>query len=384
MVLIAAILVLLAFNPDTEMTMSQAFYPRSRACSLVAKLVLGLVTSSQALAQSGPSADITACAAIVADQERLACYDRASGRVAPASSALPAAFPEPTAMTAPSAPVAVDPKPAAPDSMIDSAWAFNPDSNRYTISLYRPNYLQIASYSSRPNTAAFNKVFNAFDNPDAELDSTEAQFQLSFKARLWATDDRRFGVWAAYTQQSQWQIYNDDLSRPFRETNYQPELFVSYRPGLSYGGFHWRLFNFGYNHQSNGRPDPISRSWDRLIAEFGIERGDFALLIRPWVILDDGGNDNPDIEDYMGWGDITAVYKWKGNSFTLMGRGNPDTEKGAAQLTWTTPSILGPLRGYVSAFTGYGQSMIDYDWKQNTIGIGVTLNDLLDSPRTRR
>ena len=349
---------------------------------LATVLGVGLVLAGQALAQTS-SAGIAACAAISADAQRLACYDRASGRApVPSSESLP----ERTAMTAPPAPARTGPAPATgaagdPDSLIGPAWAFNPESSRYTIQLYRPNYLQFVSYSSRPNEGAFNKLFSALDNPDAQLDSTEAQVQLSFKARLWATDDHRFGVWAAYTQQSQWQLYNDELSRPFRETNYQPELMASYNPDLSLGGWHWRLLNVGYNHQSNGRSDPISRSWDRLIAEFGIERGNFALLVRPWVIIDDGDNDNPDIEDYMGWGDITGVYKWRGHSFTLMGRGNPDTEKGAAQFTWTSPPILGPLRGYVSAFTGYGESMIDYDWKQNTFGIGVALNDVLDAPR---
>ncbi len=225
-------------------------------------------------------------------------------------------------MTAPSA--AEVSKPLAADSMIDSVWGFNPDSGRYTIRLYRPNYLQVASYSSHPNVKPFQVLFDALDQPGAEMNSTEAQFQLSFKARLWATEDRRFGVWGAYSQQSQWQVYNDKTSRPFRETNYEPELFVSYNPDISYNGLQWLLFNFGYNHQSNGRADPISRTWDRLIAEFGIERGDVALLVRPWVIIDEGGDDNPDIADYMGWGDIRAVYKWHGHSFTLMGRGNPD------------------------------------------------------------
>ncbi len=236
----------------------------------------------------------------------------------------------------------------APASMIESLWGFNPDSDRYTIRLYRPNYLQIASYSTHPNEQPFRELFDALDQPNAEMNATEAQFQLSFKARLWATANRRLGVWAAYTQQSQWQVCNDEVSRPFRETNYEPELLVSYNPDLSYQGFHWRLFNFGYDHESNGRADHLSRSWDRLIAEFGVERGDFALLARPWVIIDNGGDDNPDIADYMGWGDIRAIYKWRGNSFTLMGRGNPSTNKGAAQLTWTTPRILGPLRGYTA------------------------------------
>jgi phospholipase A1 len=344
-------------------------------------LAIVLALAAPGLAQASP-AGISACAAIASDGERLACYDRLSGRVA-----TPSPMPESTPMSAPTATPAGTPAEsiaaAGPPSLLDSAWGFEPDSDRYLIRLYRPNYLQVARYSTNPNYEPFEVLFNAAENEDARLKDAEAKFQLSFKARLWATEDRRFGVWAAYTQQSWWQVYNDDLSRPFRETNYQPELFVSYQPDLSFGGFRWGLLNFGYNHQSNGRSDPISRSWDRLIAEFGIERGDFALLIRPWLVIDDGGDDNPDITDYMGYGDITAVYKWRDHSFTLMGRGNISEEKGAAQFTWTSPPVIGPLRIYFDAFTGYGESLIDYDQKQTSVGIGVALNDLLDRPLQR-
>lgn len=351
-----------------------------RVVSLVGALTLGPVIAGLALIGPATAADLSGCAAISGDQERLACYDRASGRVASAPAVLAEPAVERTAMSAPSAAGGARPKSSRSDSMIDAAWSFNPDSSRYLIGLYRPNYIQVARYTDRPNNEPFKVLFDALEAPDAERQRAEAEFQLSFKTRLWATDDRRFGVWAAYTQQSQWQIYNEELSRPFRETNYQPELFVSYRPDLSLGNFHWRLLNFGYNHQSNGRGDPISRSWDRLIAEFGIERDNFAVLIRPWLVINDGGDDNPEITDYYGYGDITGVYQWKGSTFTLMGRGNLGTGKGAARFTWTTPPLLGPLRGYVDAFAGYGESMIDYDWYQNSIGIGVALNGLLDRP----
>ena len=50
-----------------------------------------------------------------------------------------------------------------------------------------------------------------------------------------------------------------------------PELFGSFRPGVELGGLKFNLLNFGYNHQSNGRADPISRSWDRLFVEGGLE-----------------------------------------------------------------------------------------------------------------
>ncbi len=363
-----------------------------RQSGLGATLLALAISGTGGLAAAGPvksPAAISGCAAISADLERLACYDRLSGRTGARAStveATPVSAPSPE-RTALSAPPASEPA-ASPrlgeTSLLDSAWGFEPDSSRYTIALYRPNYMTLASYSTRPNEEPFKILFNALDNPDAELQSTEAEFQLSFKARLWATEDRRLGIWGAYTQQSQWQVYNGDISRPFRETNYQPELLLSYKPDLAFGGFRWGLLNVGYNHQSNGRSDPISRSWDRLIAEFGVEKGDFALLIRPWVVLDDGGDDNTDITDYYGYGDITAVYKWRGNSFTLMGRGNPSTDKGAARVSWTSPRFLGPLRGYVTAFTGYGASMIDYNWKQNVFGIGVALNDLLDAPRERQ
>lgn len=335
------------------------------------------------------------CAVLSSDRERLACYDRIYGRPATAVRDLPPAdfatgrdlalAPDRTPPSEPmtAAPAAASARsPASPRSasLLGSAWSLEPGSPRYVIDLYKPNYILPVRRSSRPNDEPFLTLFEQTQDGDEELNDVEARFQLSFKARLLTDEERRWGLWFAYTQQSQWQVYNGDLSRPFRETNYEPELFGTFDPDLSFGGFDWRLLAFGYNHQSNGRADPISRSWDRLIAQVGIERDNLALLLRAWYRLDedDADDDNPDITDYYGYGDITGVYKWRGHSVSLMVRGNPSTEKGAAQLTWMTPPILGPVRGYFQAFTGYGDSMIDYDWKQNAIGAGIALNDLLD------
>ena len=348
----------------------------TRRLCVGALLATAVAAGGTARAQTTPLS-IAECAAIAADLERLACYDRASGR----ATAVPPTPDKP----APEAPPAVAEKPApltaavgTPGSMIDAAWKFD-DSPRYVIDLYNPNYFLIARYSDNVNNAPFTPIFQAAQQAPQPLDSTEAKFQISFKVRLWTTDDRRWGVWAAYTQQSQWQVYNAELSRPFRETNYMPELFVSYRPGLEFGGFHWRLLNVGFNHQSNGRAEPLSRSWNRLFAEFGIERGNFALLAKAWYRIPEsaGKDDNPDITDYYGYAGLNAIYKWRDHSFAFMARGNIGTGKGAAQFTWTSPRFLGPLRGYVQAFTGYGESMIDYNWNQSTIGVGIALNDAL-------
>ena len=336
----------------------------------------GMATVAPALAQPRTMAD---CHAIASSADRLACYDAASGR--PASRvADPASAPSPSAAAASPdavASAAAEVAPRAGESMIDSAWDFAPSSPRYDIRFYRSNYLLVGRYTDDANVGPYLPLFAAAGEP-AQLDQTEAKFQLSFKGRVWTTDDRRWGVWLAYTQQNQWQVYNDNISRPFRETNYMPEAIVSYRPGVDLGGgFKWNLLNASFNHQSNGRTDALSRSWNRLIAEAGVERENLALYGRLWYRIpeNDKDDDNPDITDYMGHGEISAIYRWRGHSFQAMARGNVNTGKGAFQAGWMSPPLLGSFRGYVQVFTGYGESMIDYNWRQTTIGAGIALND---------
>lgn len=350
----------------------------ARVAALGGAALIGAPTLAQV-----DTAALAACASIAADRDRLACFDRLSGRAAPPPPPATAAKP---AADAGVAVIGVDSSgtttTAPAGTRFDQAWAFDANSPRYAVAPYAPNYFLAARYTNDLNTAPFQPLIGSgLLKPGTELDSTEAAFQLSFKFRLWTTDDRRWGLWAAYTQQSQWQLYNDsgNASRPFRETNYMPEVILSYKPGLQWAGWNWNLVNLAFNHQSNGRTDTLSRSWNRVIAGIGVERGDFALLGRLWWRIPESSNtdDNPTISDYYGWGDLSAIYKWRGNSFAATIRGNPSTGLGAGQLSWTSAPLLGPLRGYVKAFSGYGETLIDYDWRQTTIGIGVTLNDWL-------
>jgi phospholipase A1 len=340
-------------------------------------------------ARGDAAGTLQACASLDEDRARLACYDRFSGRLPATPVAARDPLPEvPTPAPAMTAPAAADTASAASPgaggaagtSLLTRAWSFDPDSDRYLIKLYRPNYLNPVRYQSRTNDQPLEPLFTAFEPENSKLDKVEAEFQISFKTRVWASKDRRFGAWLAYTQQSFWQVYNGDISSPFRDTNYTPEVKLAWQPKFSWGGFDWRLLSVGYTHQSNGRSDPISRSWDRLVAEIGIEKGDFALLLRPWLRIDDDSDDtdNPDITDYYGHGDLTAVYKHRGHSFTLTGRGNLGEKKGALRVSWMTPPLVGPLRGYVVGFTGYGDTLLDYNFKQNAVSAGFALNDLLD------
>ena len=250
----------------------------------------------------------------------------------------------------------------------------------FTLMAHRPNYILVAAYNKEPNNEPY---IEASGDPNFELDNVESQFQLSIKMPL-AIDlfKNKVDIFAAFTMRSFWQVYNKDISSPFRETNYEPEAWVQFRPDWTFWGIRNISNAIGINHQSNGRTEPLSRSWNRIFASFVFEKGNLAFAIKPWYRLpeDDEDDNNPDITDYLGHYEIRAGYKWKENVFSIMSRNNLESgfSKGAVELTWSFP--LGSykyLKGYVQGFTGYGQSMVDYNYYQSSIGIGFAITDWL-------
>jgi phospholipase A1/A2 len=250
----------------------------------------------------------------------------------------------------------------------------------FTLMAHKPNYLLFASY----NSAGVNPepYQEQFDDPDIEVDDTEAKFQLSVKFPLLVNlFKKKFDVYAAYTNRSFWQLYNDQ-SAPFRETNHEPEIWVQKRNEWQIFGLKNSVNQLGFVHQSNGRGGVLSRSWNRVYANFVFERGNWAIGLKPWVRLNESSedDDNPDITDYLGHGELRTAYKWHDNTFSLMLRNNLESgfEKGTVEAAWSFPIWKYPfLKGYVQYFTGYGESLIDYNNYSNSIGIGVSVSDWL-------
>ena len=341
------------------------------ARSLVACVVL-IVAPAFASADEVPR-DAAACTSIVEDALRLACYDRAL-RPAPSSAdADNKVFAhEPEAQKA-----AAD---AARVSLLDSRWELDPDSKRgaFHIRAYRPVYLLPAFWTSDVNRTPHSPAAEHDVPEPLDLDSIEAKYQLSLKTKVW---ENIFGdngdLWMGYTQVSHWQVYNATESRPFRETTYEPDATLMFRTDYNVLGFDGRLFGVGLDHQSNGRSNPFSRSWNRVIFDIGLDRDDWALMLRPWWRIPESRNvdDNPDIDDYMGRGDVQLTHLWNGHEFSLLARHSlrgGDRSHGALEFDWAFP-IVDELRGHLQVFDGYGESLIDYNHRAWYLGLGVSL-----------
>jgi len=209
-------------------------------------------------------------------------------------------------------------------------------------------------------------------------EQTEAVFQVSAKHRLFGS---RF--YFAYTQISFWQAYDHKHSAPFRETNYNPEIFYRFKTAKFPSG---RVgADIGFEHESNGQRPPVSRSWNlfyfcpyfyspnvllhvKLRYRFEEDQKEF-----PEAFV---GDDNPDITDYLGYADLRAVYRFgRSHTISMLLRGNLSTSKGGITLTYSYPIPKSENSAFIIRIShGYGESLVDYKRSLNRIGIGVTFS----------
>jgi len=339
------------------------------------------------------------CAKMDDNTARLQCFDELAGRPDP--------VPKRTGAQTATAPAAKNAS-SEPDkpSVMTRQWDLDPNDRRHSFVLrpYRVNYFLPVAYNSSPNDET-----NLENDPAAKARFNEAKFQLSFKAKVWQdvlqeplqgvydkiSVVKGMDVWVTYTQLSFWQMYNSAFSAPFRDINYEPELLINLRTDYEILGFKGRFINVGFNHQSNGRSQPLSRSWNRIVANIGLEKNNFALQLKTWHRLpENGDDDNPDMTRYLGYGELWTTLYWQDMRFAMMLRNNFRQDNlGAIQLDWSIPpSTLGKLllgrvisqawidkylsdkiSLYVQYFNGYGEGLMDYNKSINRISVGFMI-----------
>lgn len=201
-----------------------------------------------------------------------------------------------------------------------------------------------------------------------------ARFQFSFRYRIF--DDigvvaERFplarGLYFGYTQTSVWDLGSD--SKPFRDTSFRPSLFYQFRlsdPGS--GG--WATLAAGYEHESNGKDGPDTRSIDTLFLQTELrhyldERGTYVGLIpKAWAYL--GKRDNPDITRYRGYAQLgLRVGRDDALMATALLRRGTDGNSGT-EIDLSYPlrrSIFSGVGAFVhfQYFRGYGETLRDYN-----------------------
>lgn len=252
--------------------------------------------------------------------------------------------------------------------------------NPFLLLPHRPNYILPVSYATSPNEKPFGLSPGAFDK-------FEMTFQVSLKVLLSeGVLGGKGNLYAAYTNRSWWQTFNGARSRPFRETNHEPELFVLYDTDWEILGIRATSILLGVSHQSNGQGGDLSRSWNRLYLNLILEKNNAVISLKPWYRIpekektspdDTSGDDNPDIHRYMGSAEAGFLYKRAKHSFTVMVRNNLRKDnRGAVKLGWSYPLWKG-IKGYMQVFDGYGESLIDYNHHHTTVGVGFLLADWL-------
>lgn len=375
--------------------------PISLRTGLLAGLVLAACTAQ---AQDPPSWQ--ACTLQSDPAERLSCFDRwaqgqqaapaAAGSPAPAPAAAAAAEPEPPVVSAPGTRLGMrltrragcrDPR----YSEMSRYWELEPgaDCGDFGLRGYRPISIGIvgADTVNRQPTSG-NPANNAVI--DEAYRTNELRLQLSVRTKIAQglfidTPGKRDSLWLAYSQQSYWQLFTPGLSRPFRSTDHEPEV-IYIAPLQSARPDEWRLRYAGLavNHQSNGQSLPLSRSWNRAILMLGAERGPLQLHARMWRRLPEGGDDdNPSIGDYVGRGELSAM--WQANPtnlFALTARHSLGREgRGSVRLEWfrsladRDTGTPGGLQLHTQLFSGYGDSLLDYNRKRVMFSVGISLVD---------
>jgi len=237
-------------------------------------------------------------------------------------------------------------------------------NDKFGVQPYKMNYLLPATYDFVEHSD--RKRF-------------ETKFQVSFKKRLFSNllgmDE---SIYLAYTQTSYWQTAS--ASSPFRESNYEPELFAMF-PYKTKSAL--KAYRVGIVHQSNGQGGELSRSWNRIYLQGYFQYFGAFISPRVWYRIpesektsptDSSGDDNPDIYKYLGYGDLSISYPYKKHLFSLTLRNNfSSPNRGSVQFDWTFPILHNGVFGYLQLFSGYGESLIDYNKRNDKIGLGFAI-----------
>jgi len=242
---------------------------------------------------------------------------------------------------------------------------------------YHANYLLPFGIANKKYTSHLPDVVS-YENKEAEI---QVSLKLQVAHNLFGLDEKYY---LAYTQQAFWQIYIN--SSPFRESLYNPEGFVVFPISDRESMFHMRSLKIAVAHKSNGQPNTtdipefngfnLSKSINYFYTTLRLQHETLITDLTLMAPFPGSSNlsDNPDLMKYLGYTKVKFSYFYNKNMYTLMVRGNIDGMRGAVEATYSYPIRKHKSYLYVKLFSGYVESLIDYNQNITKFSIGVSFS----------
>lgn len=237
------------------------------------------------------------------------------------------------------------------------------------LSFYQPSYFLVFYHNESPDY----EMYAGKTPANAKLAKNEAKVQFSaylpLLRSIFGNDDIR--LYFAYTQLFLWQIYNS-RTLYIREVNYEPIFWIRYH-------FRENMFaNLQLDHQSNGKGGYMEISWNRVIGYAEFTSKNWYAQINLWVpfwILYPKHHSSHDLAYYLGYDRIVLSYNWKDIVLSVEGQ---NLESGFTRghiMASISYAATSRVKLYLQYFRGYGQTLIEYDHRTTSYGVGIALSD---------
>ena len=210
-------------------------------------------------------------------------------------------------------------------------------------------------------------------NKKTNPSNADITFQISIRQRLTKSVlPYNTFLYLTYSQKSFWNAYSE--SSPFRDTNYNPGIGIGksiVHNNRLLGGVFFQLM-----HESNGREDIYSRSWNYIsLSGKYFLNARVNLAAEVWIPWVDGEN-NRDLLDYRGIGYISTNFTADRHKWWFSAKINPrkgfiniNTELTAGfKLSTSSNQYL-----YARLYNGYGESLLDYNQYSLNFRIGICI-----------
>lgn len=234
----------------------------------------------------------------------------------------------------------------------------------------------ISAVEKLPSFAVYQDIFFITGVPLNEKitkTTADAAIQISFRQRLTRSVlPFKLFAYLTYTQKSFWDIFLD--SSPFRDTNYNPGIglgrYLVYKNQLA-GAASIQL-----KHESNGRDEEESRSWNYL--DFSAKyyfnprlnvTGEF------WIPFSKG-TENNDLNDYKGLGQLSFNYISHEQKWWLSAELNQRKKFGNINTTLSLGYIISKdtnLYVFSRFYNGYAESLLNYNKYTMNIRVGICI-----------